>query len=341
MKNIIKVLSLALALILTVAAVSGCKDNAKNTETNSANNATEAENGVTEVIDTKDETTAASEEQESETEAADTGSGNEIRVGDTLNGKKMRITYLESGEYKDDSVLTQPEEGKKYIFIKLFCENVSSSSQSVTFANFDCYADGYACDLNILANGTLSTSLTPGRVTEGIICFEVPQDASVIEIEYKENLLLSAEYKFIYEGIKSSGITVSKEAVPTEGAHKTGEVVEGESCKVTYLSCGEVESDGIFMNPDEGHKIIKFEFEVENTSSNDLSVTTANFKCYADNASCDANYFVGDMLSATLSSGRKVKGNVCFEVPVDASVIEVEYQPSILSDEIIIFSYDK
>ena len=47
--------------------------------------------------------------------------------------------------------------------------------------------------------------------------------------------------------------------------------------------------------------------------------------------------FRDDNLSATLSAGRKVKGTVTFEVPVDATVVEVEYLTNFWTSNRVVF----
>ena len=61
------------------------------------------------------------------------------------------------------------------------------------------------------------------------------------------------------------------------------------------------------------------------------------FDCYADGVACDATYIRDDALSATMSSGRKTKGTVTFEVPVDATVVEVEYLTNYWTSNRVVF----
>ena len=50
-----------------------------------------------------------------------------------------------------------------------------------------------------------------------------------------------------------------------------------------------------------------------------------------------ASIFRDDHLSATISAGRKVKGTVTFEVPVDATVVEVEYLTNFWTSNRVVF----
>lgn len=96
----------------------------------------------------------------------------------------------------------------------------------------------------------------------------------------------------------------------------------------------------MFIQPKEGYHYVTFSFEFENISSSDAYVSSFSFDCYADGAACDSTYFRDDDLgSATLSPGRKVKGTVTFEVPDNASVVEVEYDEISVFGSRIVFSY--
>lgn len=88
----------------------------------------------------------------------------------------------------------------------------------------------------------------------------------------------------------------------------------------------------------DGYKIIKAEFEFENIGYSDFYASTYDFDCYADGYACEAFYSVDDeFLSSTLSSGKKAKGNVYFEVPIDATSITLEYELNMWTDNRLVF----
>ena len=98
---------------------------------------------------------------------------------------------------------------------------------------------------------------------------------------------------------------------------------------VTYNKCGEYISDNMFIVPDEGNKFIYFEFTFENTSSSE-KYFSYDFSCYADGIKVNRSYYIENDLyiGDNIGAGRKVIGNVCFEVPINAEVIELEFEPS-------------
>ena len=94
----------------------------------------------------------------------------------------------------------------------------------------------------------------------------------------------------------------------------------------------------MFVVPAEGYHFISCEFEFENVGDSDEFVSSFDFDCYADGISCKGTYIREDELSATLSAGRKTKGTVTFEVPVDAEIVEVEYLSNYWTSNRVVFS---
>ncbi|MGL5259789.1 MAG: DUF4352 domain-containing protein, partial [Lachnospiraceae bacterium] len=103
-------------------------------------------------------------------------------------------------------------------------------------------------------------------------------------------------------------------------------------------SCEEDKSDTMLTQPKDGYQFITCEFEFENLGTSDEFISYINFDCFADGISCVAYYFRDDLLNATLSAGRKTKGTVTFEVPIDATVVEVEYLSNYWTSNRVVFT---
>lgn len=263
----------------------------------------------------------------------------EYYVGDILLDGDMKIVYMSSGDYAEDNAFSAPKEGNKYIFLQFAFENTSDKyDDSISIYSFECYADGYAAEMYYGGEEDLSASLSAGRITTGYVYFEVPSDATDIEIEYTPNAFINEKITFIYEGNKTSGYTPTLNTTATPGAHQVGDSFTVDELNITYLSCEEYTSYSYLVAPRSGYRYISCEFEFENTGKNDVLVSCYDFYCYADGISCDAHYSRDDTLSATLSSGRKAKGTVTFEVPIDATIVEVEFLENLWTSERIVFS---
>lgn len=319
-KKIIMVSALALAFMLT-AIGSGTGDSSS-----------EVASKVGEV--------SSQESSENNDSVSTDESKTEFVVGDVLKTDKLNITYLSSGDYTSDNQFIQPEENNKYIFLELFCENISDSDINISNASFDCYVDGYACDSINLSNDSLYDTLSSGRSVIGKAYFEIPDNAKEIEIEYEPDFWSNEKVKFIFEGDKQSGITPEVNVSSSENAFKVGDIIESDDFRITYISCGEYITDSKIYKPAEENHFVYFEFEFENISDRDQSIGYYDFDCFADGMSCDSkNLSNDDVLRAKLSPGRKAKGTVIFEVPIDAEIVEAECKLNYWHSDRVIFTY--
>lgn len=123
----------------------------------------------------------------------------------------------------------------------------------------------------------------------------------------------------------------------TDNEFNVGDVVETSDWKITYISAEEWTSDNKYIQPNEGNVYYRMEFEFENISDHDQLASSWDFECYADDYSVDQSYAGDDDLQATLSSGKKTKGAVYYEVPADANNIVLEYETNFWSEDKVIF----
>ena len=263
----------------------------------------------------------------------------EFYVGDIVQDGDKQIVYMASGEYESDNEFIQPADGNKFIFLQFAVINTSNKSDSgISFYDFNCYADGYEAEMHYDNDDDLSATLSAGRATSGYVYFEVPENAENIEVEYEVNIWTDEKIKFIYEGDKDSGYVLPKNEEASEDAYEVGNVIETKSLRITYLSCEDYESDNMFVTPRDGYHFVCAIFEFENISNSDEHVSSMSFDCFADGISCNQSYVKDDDLSATLSSGRKVKGSVVFEIPDKANTVEIEYLDNFWTSGRVVFT---
>ncbi len=138
----------------------------------------------------------------------------------------------------------------------------------------------------------------------------------------------------------SEETTVTKNSKTQETAsseNKRDEIRVGETLnigdfKITYDSVEKWNSNNQFIQPGNGNQFIRLHFSVANDTDSDRYIGT--FECYADGVKCAEHYTGDNILSFdSISSGRKTSGYVYFEVPVNATEIEVEYETSIMTDK--------
>ena len=111
---------------------------------------------------------------------------------------------------------------------------------------------------------------------------------------------------------------------------------KGLKCTIdSYLS--EYTEYSIYQQPGDGMKYIKVSFTYENTGSSDAYTSAYDFKCYADNASCEQKLLTTDLdINNNISSGRTASYNAFFEVPVNAGSIELEYDSLVSTDKVTV-----
>lgn len=136
---------------------------------------------------------------------------------------------------------------------------------------------------------------------------------------------------------KTDTEVATTEAAKTDNEFVVGDVVETDSVKITYISAGEYVSDNQFLTPKDGYVFYRMEFEIENISDVDQVVSSWSWVCYADGYAVDETYVGDDTISATLSPGKKVKGSIYYEVPVDAQEIIAEYETNFWTQGKVVF----
>lgn len=117
-------------------------------------------------------------------------SWDEIHAGSIVDIGSFSITYwkCDSDWRGYDSSYKGAHDGKKIIRAYFSFENISTTDQGCYRSDFSCYADGIACELYryyYAEDDDLTTGLlSPGRIAQGYVYFEVPVDAGEIELEY-------------------------------------------------------------------------------------------------------------------------------------------------------------
>lgn len=137
----------------------------------------------------------------------------------------------------------------------------------------------------------------------------------------------------------SEDIEESADSEEVSNVFHVGDVVETDNLRITFASAEQYQEENEFLQPKDGYEYWRFEFNFENISDTDQTVSSMmDWECYADNQKVDQTW-LGDEsgLDATLSSGRTTQGSVYFEIPVDAESIELEYSISFWNSDKIIF----
>lgn len=125
----------------------------------------------------------------------------------------------------------------------------------------------------------------------------------------------------------------------TSRIYNVGEIFENDNLAIKYVSFDEnFTGYSQYATVKDGCKIVKADFEFENVGSSDQYVSAYDFGCYADGYDCESFWSVDDSgFSSTLSSGKKAKGSVYFQVPTDATSVTIEYTLNTFTSENVEF----
>lgn len=114
-----------------------------------------------------------------------------------------------------------------------------------------------------------------------------------------------------------------------------GDSVETNDLIITFSSAKLTLDDVAYQSPDDGNAFMKLDFEFENISDEDQDISGYDFSAYADDYAVD---YIDSTFDTTLSPGKKTKGSIYFEVPMDTNVFDTEYSTSYYGNSKVKFS---
>lgn len=136
------------------------------------------------------------------------------------------------------------------------------------------------------------------------------------------------------EATAEQNSTENQASVSENTSAKVGEEITTKNLKIAFTSASDYTGYSQYSKPKDGNKVIKAEIAFENISSSDVSLN--NIECYADGEKCEAFYSGEDYKSPALesiSSGKKFKSIVYYEVPENAESIILEYETDLWNNK--------
>lgn len=130
---------------------------------------------------------------------------------------------------------------------------------------------------------------------------------------------------------------------PTKTSYGIGEAAEANKITVTLVTVTE-STGSTFNHPTDGNVFLICEFEIENNSSKEISVSSMmSFDAYCDDYAC--NYSLSatvekgnkNQLDGTVAPGKKFNGVIGYEVPTDWAEFEIHFTPDFWFGKDIIF----
>ena len=123
---------------------------------------------------------------------------------------------------------------------------------------------------------------------------------------------------------------------------KVGDVVKTDDLEISFLSAEKHETKNELKKKKKWNEYYRMKFEFKNIGDSDQVVSSlANWNCYADDYSAEQAYVGDDQMDGTISTGKKLKGSVYFEVPKKAKKITLEYECNFWTEDKVIFVVKK
>ena len=186
----------------------------------------------------------------------------------------------------------------------------------------------------------------------GSIDITVNSDAAVkCHIECKRNQVkvTKVEINRAAPATKSTASTTSEEpkaAADNKDIDDIGNTkITNDGVSITLVSYTESKGDS-FMPPDDGNIYLVMDMLIENNGSDSISLSTImDFTGYCDGYTADYSFGAAmatkDSLDGTIAAGKKMKGQMAFEVPKNWQEFELHVQPNVWKDEVVFVFHKK
>lgn len=207
--------------------------------------------------------------------------------------------YLVATEVKEAQVMFEPGEGNMFISIRFNIKNIGNNGQ-LHFSYPRCFTDGEERDIVFASSDPifLPGELSPDDEYEGYVCYEIPRNADVISVIYRDELELKVANPFC-------------ENLQTE---ENTEFYGGIYTNEYSLECvGVREVYG--YEPAEGYAFVAFDYCVINYGNEPFRYDGYP-ACFVDNCKCTVLSPETTFVLSEIPAGESYLGCVCYEVPL-------------------------
>ena len=147
--------------------------------------------GIRKVVGEKKESPKVVKAIQTEVEQPTKDKVTRFTIGDTIINRDYKLTVEGASIIVSDKKYAQPDENCEFVEVELTLENTSNDTLTVTPFYFTSYADGFIIDsydfdaYMATSKNTLSADLPSGKKINGVLCYEVPNDWSELELFVK------------------------------------------------------------------------------------------------------------------------------------------------------------
>ena len=140
-----------------------------------------------------------------------------------------------------------------------------------------------------------------------------------------------------------------KQTAEEQSKYTIGDTADFNGIQVKLSAAILSNGDGQFVVPDEGKQFLCLIIDINNSSSADIAVSSMiSFEAYCDDYSLmqdilglQAPEVDGlNQLDGNVASGKRMNGKICYQVPVDFKIFELNYSPSFWGNKKVTFVID-
>lgn len=265
-----------------------------------------------------------------------------FQVGDIVSIGDSVLTVL-GWENIEPNDFIKPESGNKFIAVELLIVNQDDSPASISSMLQtelkDADARRYQVDLmaaGVTDSGGIDGELAPGERIRGKVPFQVPEGAKSLQFGFDANIFGAQK---ITINLPDEPVTMEPPAEIAgemqQQAFAIGDIVEIGTISLIVNGIKEIPGND-FAKPEEGKKFLVVDVTVENKSDKTEAISTLLQMSLKDSSGqkYDIDLMAqtasgGTSVDGELAAGEKVRGDVGFQVPADATGLHFEFDASV------------
>lgn len=289
-----------------------------------------------------DDTPADSEETNADDDgdssgSGDAGDGSETRevdaaVGELVEGDNIHLVVENVERDADLGEFFDPDQGNVFVAVDLAMKNVSNDYLSVSNLLQTRVQDdeGYSYDQTFVGDADASFNggqFAPGEVERGQIAYEIPEDASGLELRFDFDVGIIGSVERAYIDLESGGGGVSLEQDLQVDVYDTGQNVAFDDVAVTVNEVRFESELSQFNEADQGNEFAIVDIAVTNDTGEDHRVSTILQMQVKDG---DGRSYQEDLMGSSdldrpfdegspIADGETRRGELAYQVPEDAS----------------------
>lgn len=255
-------------------------------------------------------------------------------VGDLIEGSNLAMVARDVSEADQLGQFTEPDEGNVFVVVRMAVKNTTNSE----FADFNSLLQtrllddqDYTYDQSIVASTDRpmqAGQLAPGEVVRGDVVFEVPEDASGLQLEFDFQYFDFSDFERVTVDLTETAGSIADLdqdlAVPIHGE---GDAVESGGLTAECNGFETATELDDFTQADEGNEYAIVDVSVTNETGEEQSVSILLQMMLKDGEGFSYSFDLGGYSAldqkfeqgTPISDGQTRRGKIAYQVPEGTS----------------------